>query len=287
MKQSKQKVVFFNTGNIINLGGFPVDLSSPAVMGILNVTPDSFYDGGKFTQEKAIIKQAGKLLAEGALLIDIGAQSTRPGSRPVSTRTELNRLLPAIDAVKNKFPSACISIDTSRAQVAEKAVRAGAVMINDVSGGDDPDMFHTIASLQVPYVLMHIRGAPATMQHNPEYDDVTGEVFSTLLMKVSMLRALGVHDIITDPGFGFGKTVSHNYRLLHDLPVFRQLGCPVLAGISRKSMICRVLGVKPADALNGTTALNMAALMKGASILRVHDVQEAVETVKLYRELRG
>jgi|SRR5688572_19795577 len=277
----------FNKSQLINCRGKLLDLSVPKVMGILNITPDSFFDGGKFTEEKAIIKQAGKMLAEGADIIDIGAHSSRPGAKMVAESTELKRLLPAIKAVLKKYPQTIISVDTYRASVAKKAIETGASIINDISGGDlDKEMFKTVASLKVPYILMHMEGTPGDMQQNPVYENVVNEVLTSLMKRVSTLRKLGVTDVIADPGFGFGKTVSHNYALLNHLDAFRVLDCPVLVGISRKSMICKVLGINPEKALNGTTALNMVALQKGASILRVHDVKEAVEVVKLFREMK-
>ena len=286
MNSIQSSKALFNKSHLINCRGKLLDLSVPRVMGILNITPDSFFDGGKFTEEKAIIKQAGKLLAEGADIIDIGAHSSRPGAKIIAESTEIKRLLPAIKAVLSKYPQTIISVDTYRSAVAKKAIEAGASIVNDISGGDlDKNMFKTIAGLKVPYVLMHMAGTPGDMQKNPVYKDVVNEVFTSLLKRVSELRKLGVTDIIVDPGFGFGKTVEHNFSLLNHLDAFRALDCPVLAGVSRKSMICKVLGVNPEKALNGTTALNMVALLNGAAILRVHDVKEAVEVVKLFSQI--
>jgi dihydropteroate synthase len=274
-----------NKTRMISCRGKLLDLSTPKVMGILNITNDSFYDGGKFTEEKAIIDHAGKMLSEGADIIDIGACTSRPGSKAVSQATELERLMPAIDGILQKFPETIISVDSFRSEVAEKCITAGASIINDISGGDlDNNMFSTIARLQVPYVLMHIKGTPVNMQENPEYDDVVSEVLASLGGKILKLRQAGVHDIIIDPGLGFGKTLLHNYRLLKSLSSFQMLDCPVLVGISRKSMICKALGINPKDALNGTTALHMTALMNGASILRAHDVKEAKEVISLFSE---
>lgn len=284
MKASPGSPALFNNPHLLNCRGKLLDLTIPKVMGILNLTPDSFFDGGKFTEEKAIIKQAGKMLSEGADIIDVGAQSTRPGAKFVTEKTELKRLLPAISAILDKFPDSIVSVDTFNATVARKCIESGAAIINDVSAGElDKKMFETVAALQVPYVLMHMKGTPENMQANPVYEDVIGEVTGYIVNKITILRKMGVHDVIIDPGFGFGKTVEHNYALLNALHAFTLHGCPILAGISRKSMICKVLKVNPEKALNGTTALNMVALMKGASILRVHDVKEAVEVVKLFK----
>lgn len=286
MKSPSGSHPVFNSHPLINCRGKLLDLSTPKVMGILNITLDSFFDGGKFTEEKAIIDQAGKMLSEGADILDIGAHSTRPGATDIPENEELNRLLPAIAAIRNKFPDAILSVDTFRAKVAEACISAGASIINDVSGGEqDEKMFETVARLNVPYILMHMQGTPQTMQENPVYKDVTAEVNGYLLKKLTSLRGMGVKDIILDPGFGFGKTVEHNFSLLRNLEAFTLHGCPVLAGLSRKSMICKTLKVNPEKALNGTTALNMVALMNGASILRVHDVKEAIETIKLFEQL--
>lgn len=288
MKNKDSISSVFNNLNTINCRGQLVDLSRPLIMGILNVTPDSFFDGGKFTEEKAIFEQVAKMIDEGATIIDIGGQSTRPGAKALSVRQEENRVLPVIASLMAKFPDLLISADTFRSTVARKAIQEGAALINDISGGDlDPEMFHTIAEEEVPYILMHMQGVPETMQIDPSYDNVVTSVYSALLKKVSMLRSLGVADIIVDPGFGFGKTVEHNYRLLQSLQLFRNTGCPVLAGMSRKSMICKVLKVKPENALNGTTALNMIALLNGASILRVHDLKAAKEAILLYEAYIG
>ncbi len=287
MKSTPGYTALFNNHHLINCRGRLLDLSVPKIMGILNITPDSFFDGGKFTEQKAIINQAAKMLDEGADIIDIGANSTRPGAKMATAATELKRLLPAIAALRENFPDALLSVDTFRAVVAEKCVDQGVSIINDVSGGDlDKKMFQTIARLNVPYILMHMQGTPETMQENPEYSNVVFEVTAHLAKKVSLLNQLGVHDIIIDPGFGFGKTVEHNYQLLNALPALAYIGRPILAGVSRKSMICKVLKVNPDKALNGTTALHMAALINGATLLRVHDVKEAVQTVKLYEMMK-
>ena len=264
-----------------------LDLSRPVVMGILNVTPDSFFDGGRYTGVEAALKQAEKMLAEGATILDVGGVSSRPGAAEVSEKEELERIIPVIEGIKSHFSEAIISIDTWRASVAKAAVEAGASMVNDISGGQfDARMFETVAVLDTPYILMHIQGTPDTMQQNPHYEDVVTEVLDFFIQKIEKLRALGVKDIVLDPGFGFGKTVEHNYQLLKNLQIFPNVtGLPVLAGISRKSMICKVLKVNPENALNGTTALHMVALQQGAKILRAHDVRAAVEVVKLWEQL--
>lgn len=271
----------------LNCRGQLLDLSRPVVMGILNVTPDSFFDGGRYTGVEAALKQAEKMLAEGATILDVGGASSRPGAAEVSEKEELERVIPVIEGIKSHFSEAIISIDTWRASVAKAAAEAGASMVNDISGGQfDARMFETVAVLDTPYILMHIQGTPDTMQQNPHYEDVVSEVLDFFIQKIEKLRALGVKDIVLDPGFGFGKTVEHNYQLLRNLHVFPNVtGLPVLAGISRKSMICKVLKVNPENALNGTTALHMVALQQGAKILRAHDVRAAVEVVKLWEQL--
>jgi dihydropteroate synthase len=276
---------YFNSEYTVNCKGTLLDLSVPKVMGILNVTPDSFFDGGKFTEEKQIIRRVKKMLDDGADIVDVGAVSTRPGAKDVSEKEELKRLLPTIQIVLKKFPDAIISVDTVRSTVARKAVEAGASIINDVSGGNfDKKMFATAGELKVPYILMHMQGTPMTMQKNPVYKNVVKELIVYFAKKRAQLKDCGVLDIIIDPGFGFGKTVEHNFDILRNLSLFKMLDCPILAGISRKSMINKVLKTAPADALNGTTALNTVALMNGANILRVHDVKEAKEIVQLYKE---
>ncbi len=272
-----------STSFSLNLTNRQIDLSTPVVMGILNITPDSFYDGGKYTGEDALLFQAGKMLNEGAAIIDLGAASSRPGAEDVTEEEELKRLLPALRILVKKFPEAVISVDTYRSNVAKIAVENGAHIINDISGGTfDDAMFGTVADLKVPYILMHIKGTPQNMQINPHYVDVVNEVKYFFRKQLRKLNDLGVTgNIVLDPGFGFGKTLENNYELLKDLFIFTTLGYPVLAGISRKSMINKVLGTTPAEALNGTTVLNTIALMNGASVLRVHDVKEAVEAVRL------
>ncbi len=257
-------------------------------MGILNVTPDSFFDGGRYRQEEAILIRTEQMLEEGAAIIDIGAVSTRPGAKMVPVNEELLRLLPAIRAVRKYFPESVISADTFRASVAREAVAAGADIINDISGGSlDSDMFSTLGKLQVPYVLMHLYGSPESMQDAPLASHALSTVLSYFHEKIGLLKAAGVGSIILDPGFGFGKTVESNFELLSGLRSISELGYPVMAGLSRKSMINKVLGTKPEDALNGTTAANMIALMNGANILRVHDVKHAAEAVKIYAYIRS
>lgn len=274
---------------LLNCRGQLLDISRPVVMGILNMTPDSFYDGGRLDSKTAVLHQAEKMLSEGAAILDIGGMSTRPGAKEVPEEEELKRVLPAIAAIRGRFPEAILSIDTWRARVAREAIATGASIINDISAGKfDTDMYPLAGVLPgTPYILMHIQGTPQTMQQNPVYGDVVQEVLDFFIREVGQLRALGVNDIILDPGFGFGKSVAHNFQLLRHLHVFRQvLGLPVLAGISRKSMICKVLQVRPEHALNGTTALHIVALQQGAGILRVHDVREAREVIRLWETLQ-
>lgn len=252
-------------------------------MGILNLTPDSFFDGGKFTDTRRMLRHAGEMIKEGAAIIDVGAQSTRPGAKLISEKEELKRLIPAVEILVKKFPDMIFSVDTLRSSVAKAAVESGVRMINDISGGTmDKKMFKTAGKLCVPYILMHIKGIPQTMQKNPRYKNVVTEVIDFLQMRIYRLRSEGVKDIVVDPGFGFGKTLEHNLLLLNHLSEIRLItGCPLLAGISRKSMINKLLETTPARALNGTTVMNTIALLNGADVLRVHDVKEAVEAVKI------
>ena len=263
------------------------DFSVPKIMGILNLTPDSFYDGGKYTREEASISQVHKMLEEGADIIDIGAVSTRPGARPVGADEELSRLLPALKKLVKLFPETVFSIDTYHAEVAAACINEGAAMVNDISGGTlDQNMFPTMARLKVPYVLMHMHGTPETMQQHPVAENIVRCVRSFFEEKVAALRENGVKDIILDPGFGFGKTLESNYELLAHMASLRFDSLPLLAGISRKSMINKVLNTSPGEALNGTTVLHTLALLNGANLLRTHDVKEAreaVEIVKFYR----
>lgn len=272
---------------ILQLGKKNLDVSHPVVMGILNVTPDSFYDGGHYETETAIIGRIHQIVEEGAGIIDIGAYSTRPGAAMVDKKEELARLAPAVELVRKYYPSVPVSIDTFRSEVAREIYHClGEVIVNDISGGTmDTEMFGFIAETRLPYVMMHIQGTPQTMQKNPVYRDVTKEVYRFFEERTDLLRAAGMENIILDPGFGFGKTLEHNYELMNHLDLFQELGYPLLVGISRKSMISRLLETTPAEALNGTTVLNTVALMKGAAILRVHDVKEAVETVKIVERL--
>lgn len=271
----------------LNIAGRLRIWQRPLVMGIINVTPDSFYAGSR-TAPGDVAARAVRMVSEGCDMLDIGGYSSRPGADTVSEAEECARLLPAVAAIREGVgDDVPVSVDTFRASVASKCIDAGADIINDISGGDlDPDMFSTVAALKVPYILMHTRGNPAEMQHLTDYEDVTAEVLRDLAFKIDRLRQEGVADIIADPGFGFAKTLDQNYELMDNLRVFRELRCPLLVGISRKSMLYKELGIQATDALNATTALNMAALMNGADILRVHDVKEAVETVRVYMALR-
>ena len=269
----------------INVGGRLVSLDEPQVMGILNVTPDSFFATSRCRSEEEIRQRVCQIRQEGATMVDIGAYSSRPGAEDVVEAEELRRLLPAIDIVREEWPEAIISVDTFRAEVARRAVEAGADIVNDISGGEmDSEMFSAVADMHVPYILMHMQGTPRDMQKAPHYDNLMCEVFRSLGERVELLHEMGVADVILDPGFGFGKTMEQNYEMMARLGEFRLLDCPILAGVSRKSMVYRLLGTTPEESLNGTTVLNTIALMNGASILRVHDVKEAVEAVKIYRQ---
>ncbi|WP_121811543.1 dihydropteroate synthase [Mucilaginibacter kameinonensis] len=282
------KNTFFRKKVTINAGGKLIDLSSPKVMGIINITPDSFFaDSRKPGIDEALL-QAQKMLSDGATFLDIGAYSSRPGAVDISAQEETDRLLPVVEAIAAQFPEAIMSIDTFRAGVAEAAIKEGAHIINDISGGMlDSDMFTTAASLNVPYILMHMKGTPQTMNQIADYDDVFSEVFDYFVSKCGELKRLGVHDVILDPGFGFAKKAEHSYALMSRMNEFDLLGLPVLTGISRKRMIYGLLNNTAEEALNGTTALNTIALMKGTSILRVHDVKEAVEAVKVWEAVEG
>jgi dihydropteroate synthase len=274
---------FFNDNFVIRCGNRLLDLSSPVVMGVLNVTPDSFYDGGRFDIVDNALKQTEIMLSEGASIIDIGGQSTRPKTKMISDEEEKERVIPVIKKIKQNFPGAIISIDTFRSEVAEAAVSAGAEIVNDISGGTmDERMFETIGKLQTPYILMHIQGTPETMQENPKYENIVAEVMDFFLERINLLRTHNVKDIIIDPGFGFGKMPEHNYRLLKNLHLYKIFDLPIMSGMSRKSMINRVLKIKPEAALNATSVLNLIALQQGVKILRVHDVKEAMEVIKLF-----
>ena len=272
----------------INVNGSLLDLSGPCVMGILNITPDSFYAGSRMLTEAEIAARAQQILDEGAGIIDIGAYSSRPNAENVSPREEMERLRMGLEILRKTHPGAVISVDTFRADVARMCVEEyGVAIINDIAAGEmDGDMFRTVVELNVPYIMMHMQGTPQNMQQHPHYDNLLKEVFLYFAQKVQQLRDLGMKDIILDPGFGFGKTVEHNYELLAHLEEFRVFELPLLVGISRKSMIYRLLGNTPQDALNGTTVLDTICLLKGADILRVHDVREAVETVKIVEAMR-
>ena len=273
----------------LNVGGRLLDLSEPRVMGILNVTPDSFYAESRTSEADAITARVHQILDEGAAIVDIGAYSSRPGAEVVTPEEEMKRLRKGLEILRRETPDAVVSVDTFRADVARMCVEEyGVAIINDISGGElDENMFATIAQLGVPYILMHMQGTPQDMQQAPRYDNVLSEVFLYFARKVQQLRDLGVKDIVLDPGFGFGKTLEHNYRLMAHLEEFRLFELPLLVGVSRKSMIYRLLDVTPQEALNGTTVLNTLALMKGADILRVHDVRQAVEAVKLVETMKA
>jgi len=272
----------------INCKGQLIDFSSPKVMGILNITPDSFYDGGKHKNEKDILKHVEIMLQEGATFIDIGAYSSKPNASFVSEEEELSRILPIITSVLKEFPNTLISIDTFRSQVAKQCIDQGAVLINDISAGIlDNDMLKTIADLQVPYIMMHMKGTPQTMQQLTQYDNLVKDILFYFSKQIAEARQLGIVDLIVDPGFGFAKTTEQNFEILNQLDLFNMLELPLLVGISRKSMIYKTLQNSPNDALNGTTVLNTIALQKGANILRVHDVKEAVECIKLVQSLKA
>ncbi|MBX2921035.1 MAG: dihydropteroate synthase [Chitinophagaceae bacterium] len=267
----------------LNCKGRLLSLNMPVVMGIINITPDSFYSSSRKNETGAALQQAEKMLGDGAAILDIGGQSTRPGSERIEAAEEIKRVLPAIEMILEKFPEAVISIDTYHATVARAAVAAGACMVNDISAGEmDAEMIDTVAALKVPYICMHMQGTPGTMQEAPQYSNVALEVLDYLAKKIKICRDKGIYDVIADPGFGFGKTIAHNFTLLKSLNAFKILDTPLLAGLSRKSTVYKTLGTTAGEALNGTTVLHTIALMNGAHILRVHDVKEAVEAVKLF-----
>lgn len=277
------------TARYINVNGSLLDLSQPRVMGILNVTPDSFYAGSRTQTEAEIVRRVKQVVSEGAAIIDIGAYSSRPNADNVSAREEMERLRMGLKILFEIQPDAVVSVDTFRADVARMCVEEyGVAIINDIAAGEmDANMFHTVAALNVPYIMMHMQGTPQSMQQHPHYDNLLKEVFLYFARKVQQLRDLGVKDIILDPGFGFGKTMEHNYELLSHLEEFRIFELPLLVGVSRKSMIYRLLDITPQEALNGTTVLDTICLLKGADILRVHDVKEAVETVRIVQAMRN
>ena len=271
----------------INCKGKLIDLLTPKVMGIINLTPDSFYDGGKLGSEKEIIYQAEKMLKEGATFLDLGGYSSRPGANFVSEADELNRVLPAIKILIKEFPNVNLSIDTFRSKIAKTCIENGACMINDISAGLlDPQMLEVIANYQVPLVMMHMRGTPETMMVNTNYENLTNDILYFFSERIAKARALGINDIIVDPGFGFSKKLDQNFELFNDLELFSFLNTPILIGISRKSMIQKTLNISATESLNGTTALHAIALQKGVSILRVHDVKEAFETISLLQNLK-
>ena len=270
----------------INCNGKLIDLSSPKVMGILNVTPNSFFDGGKHADEKAILTQVEKMLLEGAAFIDIGGYSSKPSAEFVSEEEELHRLIPVIKDVVKEFPDVIISVDTFRSKVAKEAIENGAAIINDISTGNlDAKMIETVAKLQVPYIMMHMKGTPQTMQSLAQYDNIVKEMLFYFSQKIAQARSLGINDLILDPGFGFAKTLEQNFEVLSKLELFQMTELPLLVGVSRKSMVYKTLETTAEFALNGTTSLNTISLLKGAKILRVHDVKEAVECVKLHQQL--
>lgn len=270
----------------INCKGRLIDLTRPKVMGILNITPDSFYDGGKYKDEQSMLLQTERMLNEGATFIDVGAYSSRPGAYAVSEDIEKERILPVVELLLREFPDILLSIDTFRSAVAENCLQAGAALINDISAGKlDDTMMSTVAKHKVPYIMMHMRGTPKTMKEKTDYKNLLVEILGYFSVRIAKARALGIVDLIVDPGFGFAKTLEQNYELLSKLELFQNLELPILAGLSRKSMIYKALETTPENAQNGTTALNMVALMKGSNILRVHDVKEALECCVLAEQL--
>jgi len=271
---------------LINCKGRLIDLSQPKVMGILNCTPDSFFDGGKYKDQTQLLSQAEKMLAEGADFIDIGAYSSKPNAEFVSEEEEVARIVPVVEVLLKHFPDTLISVDTFRAAVAKACVESGAAIVNDISAGMlDDKMLETVGQLKVPYIMMHMRGTPQTMVKLTQYDDIVKEMLAYFAERIAAARNFGINDIIIDPGFGFAKTLEQNYEVLNKMELFQMAGLPLLAGVSRKSMIYKLLGTTPQEALNGTTALNTIALTKGANILRVHDVKEAKEVLKIVNAL--
>lgn len=270
----------------LNCKGRLIDLTTPKVMGIINITPDSFYDGGRLKTDQEILEKAENMLAEGAVFLDVGGYSSRSGAENISVEEELKRVLPVLELILKKFPEAILSVDTFRSEVAQKSVDCGGSVINDISAGFlDEKMLETVARLQVPFVMMHMRGTPETMQQLTDYENVVTEVIQYFSQRIALAQKLGINDLILDPGFGFAKTVAQNFELLKKVELLQNFNLPVLVGLSRKSMIYKTLHTSPDHALNGTTALNTVALMKGVSILRVHDVKEAVECVRLIQQL--
>lgn len=272
----------------LNCKGKLVVIDKPIVMGIINITPDSFHASSRKQGKEGILAQAEKMINEGASILDIGGQSTRPGSELISEEAEIARVVPAIEAIHQQFPDVIMSIDTFNANVAKASVEAGCSIVNDISGGlMDKNMLNVVGALHVPYVCMHMQGTPASMQAKPHYDNVVKEVLDFLIERVEACRLAGINDVIIDPGIGFGKTMANNYELIKQLSIFKMLEKPILLGVSRKGFIRKTLNIDTEDALNGTTVINTIGLMNGANILRVHDVKEAVEAVKLYEEVYG
>ena len=267
---------------VLNIKGSVLDLSIPKIMGVLNVTPDSFYDGGIYSSEKKILKQVEKMVLDGADIIDVGGYSSKPGATPITIEEEEKRVIPIIKLIYKTFKESIISVDTFRSEISEKSINAGASIINDISGGDlDNNIYKIAGKYKTPYIIMHMRGNPSNMQNNPVYKNINYEIIKDLSKKIELAQSNGVGDIIIDPGFGFGKTIEHNYQMLNNLKLYKILDKPILIGISRKSMIYKLLKTEPSKALNGTTVLNTIALINGANILRVHDVKEAKEVIKL------
>ncbi|MBT8291441.1 MAG: dihydropteroate synthase [Muriicola sp.] len=272
----------------LNCKGTLIDLTKPRVMGVLNLTPDSFYDGGRYKEEKSILSQTEKMLQEGATFIDVGAYSSRPGAEDIPVKEELNRIVPVVKLLIKNFPEILISTDTFRSEVARQCLQEGAALVNDISAGKlDPHMMETVAEAKVPYIMMHMQGTPQTMKEQNTYKDLLEDIRMYFSERIATARTLGIHDIVIDPGFGFAKNISQNFELLGKFALMKTFGVPVLAGLSRKSMIYKVLGISPDEALNGTTALNMIALQGGANLLRVHDVKEAMECISLYNQLNA
>ncbi|TAF71811.1 MAG: dihydropteroate synthase [Flavobacterium sp.] len=269
----------------INCNGELIDLSTPKVMGILNVTPDSFFDGGRYTNDREVLQRVEQMLTDGATFIDVGGYSSKPNAAEVTVQEEIARTVPIVASILQHFPQAIVSIDTFRSEVAQLCLDQGAAIVNDISAGLlDPLMLKIVANYQVPYIMMHMKGTPQTMSTLAQYDDLVKELLFYFSERIATARSLGISDLIVDPGFGFAKTIDQNFELLRHLDIFKTLDLPILAGVSRKSMIHKTLQIKPEEALNGTTVLNTLALEKGASILRVHDVKEAVETIKLWQQ---
>lgn len=282
------KNTVFHQNYSLNIGSRSIDLSTPRVMGILNLTPDSFYDGGRHNNLESAMQRAEQMLSEGADFIDIGAYSSRPGAIDISIAEEKERLMPVIETLLKRFPDALISIDTFRSEVAKEALNKGAHIINDISAGMlDNKMLSTVAQFKAPYIMMHMKGSPQTMQSEASYTDVVKEVVDYFIARIKQVKEAGINNLIIDPGFGFAKNNAQNYALLNHLDELNSLGLPLLAGVSRKSMIWKTLAITAQEALNGTTVLNTVALLKGASILRVHDVKPAVETIKLVSQLKS